>query len=124
VEQEILDSLVELPNLLQLDLRFSLADGEHDPISDDFLRACTISSCPSFLPLLERIHLQCHGARCTTSSLVGLIHSRWMPGNNSGTQLKVFSFISMKPIWNDLRQMVRQWNEAGLVVDIEGIAVS
>jgi hypothetical protein len=122
MEQEILD-LVRLPNLLQLDLRFSLAEGEHDPISDDFLHACTTSSYSNFLPLLETIHLQCRGDRCTISLVVGLIQSRWTPGNDGGTRLRAFSFISMKPISSDVHQRVGCWNKAGLVVDIDSVSL-
>jgi hypothetical protein len=123
MEQEILDYLVRLPNLLQLDLRFSLAEGEHDPITDDFLCACTISAYSNLLPLLEKLHLQCRGDRCTLPLLVGLIQSRWIPGNDGSACLRAFSFISMKPISSDVHQRVRCWNKAGLVVDIDSITV-
>ena len=122
-EQELLHCLARLPNLLQLDLRFSLAEGEHDPISDDFLRTCTTSFNSNFLPLLETMHLQCRGGRCNISLIVGLIQSRWTPENDGNTRLRSFALISMKPIPSDVLQRVRCWNEAGLAVDLGSVTV-
>jgi len=128
-DKVIRDCLTRLPGLVHLDLRFSLADRHYDPITNDFLDACIIPpgrSHFSFLPLLESMTLQCHGAHCSISLLVDLIHSRWSPGqcNGARSSLKAFSFISMKPVGNDARQRLRHWKEAGLNVTLDSISMA
>jgi hypothetical protein len=126
-ETEILDSLATLPNLTNLGLRFSLADRDHDPISDDFLHALTIqpgNSSPHLLQHLESLQIQCDGGRCTTSTLLNLIQSRWTtPSPMDLAKFKAFTFVSLKPVGSYVRQRVKSWGDAGLAIIIDGVEV-
>jgi len=117
-DKEMVDCLVQLHDLSYLDLRFSLADKEHDPITDALLHTCTLRPdefYPSFLPLLESVYLQCHGARYTAIQAADLVESRWRHAHG-GAHLKSFSLISMKPISALTRKRLKEWSEEGLDV--------
>ncbi|RDB20533.1 hypothetical protein Hypma_012396 [Hypsizygus marmoreus] len=130
-ESDILACLAEVPNLTNLDLRFSLADREHDPISDSLLRALTLGpdrSSAGLLPLLDHIYLQCYGARSTTSQVIDLVESRWVPSPRDGANearrgLKSFRFISMKPADLELRERLESWLEGGLDASVDRVRV-
>lgn len=127
-EDQILGSLAMLPLLINLDLRFSMADREHDPISNDLLYALTLQAGnPSrqSLQQLETLHIRCSGARFNTSMLLSLVHSRWTssPMEKANKRLKAFKFISLRPVGKFARQKVKIWGEEGLVIAIGGIDI-
>ena len=131
-ESQLLDVLAHLPNVAHLHLRFSLADTEHDPITDGFLIALTQGleeSARTFLPRLEALHLQCSGALCTFGSIRQCILSRWSceaAGSTVGsanTSLRSFHFVSLSPIPSDVHEMSAIWSRAGLDISIKRVSV-
>jgi hypothetical protein len=122
---QVLDCLSQLHGLSRLDLRFSLADGDQDPITDTFLHACTLQHDewhPGFLPLLQSVYLQCHGGRHSAAQIMHLIQSRWTPIRND-VHLESFSLVSRKPISTRMRQQLEQWEGEGLDVSIDQFVV-
>lgn len=112
-EIELMECLSQVPELADLDLRFSLSDLEHDPITENLLTACTLPS-TSFvsdstgqnqdsedhttttttsssmhttplLPALESWNIQCHGKRYTHTGLLSMLSSRWGVKHTHGT---------------------------------------
>jgi len=131
-ESRLLGILADLPNVAHLQLRFSLADTEHDPITDVFLSALTRgleASGPTPLPRLEAIHLQCTGALCTFGRIRQCILSRWSYDavkstvGSATTSLRSFHFISLSPIPNDVHEMSAIWSREGLDISIDRISV-
>jgi hypothetical protein len=89
------------------------------------LHACTLrsdDSYPDFLPLLESVNLQCHGARYTATQVVDLIESRWMH-DRRGTHLRTFNLVSMKPVSIHTRQRLKEWSEEGLEVLVDQVVI-
>ncbi|KAF8075979.1 hypothetical protein FPV67DRAFT_1444760 [Lyophyllum atratum] len=83
--------------------------------TDAFFSACTLhcdGSSPDILPLLESVHLQCHGARHTTVAVADLIRSRRMPVQGNA-HLQSFSLVSLKPVSAHTRQMLKNWSDKG-----------
>ncbi|KAF5387684.1 hypothetical protein D9615_000028 [Tricholomella constricta] len=124
-DEQALECLMQLHCLSHLDLRFSLVDREHDPITDVFLEACTPrldKSSPTILPLLEAVYLQCNGAQHSATQVVDLIQSRWMSIWGS-VHLRSFSLISMKPVSAHTRQRMKKWSEEGLEVFLDQVDI-
>lgn len=123
-EDQLIDGLGMLPLLINLDLRFSMADRDHDPITDRFLTALTLPD-RQLLCQLESLNVRCNGARFSTSVLLGLVHSRWSssPLEKAHKRLKAFSFISLRPIGKFARQSVKTWGEEGLIVTMKGTEI-
>lgn len=127
-ELEVLDCLSQLPNLTYLSIRSSLAEREHDPVGDKLLRACTLrpdQTHHGFLHLLETVHLQCHGARCSASLITAFIESRWDSTADDGadTHFRSFRFVSMQPITVDMQTKVDVWAKQGLDVVVERVSL-
>lgn len=125
-ESELLNCFAQVPNITHLDLRFSLADKEHDPVSDDFLCALRSGqSSLSLLRLLETVFLQCSGARCTPQSIIDFVHSRWTESTTEDPAMHLTSlrFISMKLNSFDFNDVLSGWAEAGLDVSIGQVVV-
>jgi len=128
VETEVLECIAYLPHLMQLELLFSLGDKEHDPITDHFICALSLPNSlelrtSRLLPQLVSINLQCHGASCNESSLVGLIESRWTGDLLAGVELKAFHFLSLQPVTKRLRRRIKGWKDEGLDVDIDFVII-
>lgn len=124
-DAEVVESLAQLHNLSYLELRFSLADREQDPITDEFLRACTLrpdGPSPGILPLLESVHLQCYGARHTATHVIIFIQSRRIPIQGD-VNLRSFSLVSMKPVSAHTRHILEQWSEEGLEVSMDQVVI-
>ncbi|KAG6833596.1 hypothetical protein H0H87_004223 [Tephrocybe sp. NHM501043] len=124
-DQDLLQCLQHLQGLSHLDLRFSLADKEHDPITDAFLIANTSSTDigpPEYLPVLRSLHLQSHGARCTALRVMDLIQSRC---NSSGDdRLQSFGLLSLVPISSaKMQEMLRAWSREGLDIAIKQMLI-
>ncbi|KAF9468783.1 hypothetical protein BDZ94DRAFT_1231822 [Collybia nuda] len=127
-EAQILDSLMTLPKLVDLDLQFSMADRERDPISNHFLYTLTLqfeNSSRQSLHQLENLRIACSGARLNTSVLLGFIHSRWTPSpvEKMNKKLKAFRFVSLRPVGYFVRQRMKIWGDEGLIIAIDGVDV-
>ncbi|GLB33405.1 hypothetical protein LshimejAT787_0102890 [Lyophyllum shimeji] len=121
----VLESLAQLQSLSRLDLRFSLADREHDPITDAFFSACILrpdDPSPAILPLLESVYLQCYGARYTGKHVADFVRSRRMH-IQSDVKLRSFTLVSMKPVAAHARRILEQWSEEGLEVSIDQVDI-
>ncbi|KAH0587094.1 hypothetical protein J132_10477 [Termitomyces sp. J132] len=121
-DKDVLECLLQTQRLSRLELRFSLAHKEADPITDTFLSTITLSidnSFPMYLPFLETFHIQCHGAHCTILRVLKLIQSRWKPTTGRNL-LRRFSFVSLVPISSpQTRDTLSMWSQEGLKVTLE-----
>jgi hypothetical protein len=121
-EIELMECLSQVPELADLDLRFSLSDFEHDPITENLFTACTLpstsfvlddtrhsrsSECHTstastsssmhttpLLPALESWNVQCHGRRYTHTGLLSMIasRSRWSVKQGNSSHTRIKSF--------------------------------
>ncbi|KAG2014137.1 hypothetical protein CC2G_010980 [Coprinopsis cinerea AmutBmut pab1-1] len=151
-EGGLIQTLTQLPQLESLDLRFSLADQVHDPISDRTLQAMTLpgsgpqsqgvgsgsksstispraSTAPepvTLLPNLRRLHLQCTGARCTQAVLLNFIKSRGSAPTSSKSKhqaLGRFHFYSMQQVIDRANQRTGEWLKSGMDLDIDSVVL-
>jgi len=123
MDVEMIESLMRLHNLSHLDLRFSLADREHDPITDAFLNACTLEPdgpSPGILPLLESVYLQCYGARHTATHVTNFIQSRTPVQGD--VNLRSFRLVSVKLVAAPTLQVL-EWSEKGLEVSMDQVVI-
>ncbi|KAG6864207.1 hypothetical protein C0991_011571 [Blastosporella zonata] len=124
-DQDVLRCLQPLQGLSHLDLRFSLADKEHDPITDAFLDVLSTDQPSSnYLPALQSLHLQSNGGRCTCLRVIDLIKSRWKPISGDPPQLRLFELVSLVPIsTTKTRETLRAWKQEGLDVAIDQVLI-
>ncbi|TFK28641.1 hypothetical protein FA15DRAFT_665085 [Coprinopsis marcescibilis] len=128
----------------QLRLCFSVADQALDPITDETLKALTLSSpldrtrgsnnlaSPAIHKVvrhLRRLHIQCTGVHCTDEVLLQMVDS-WCPAKGlRGTPaltMEKFDFFSIMPVVDEdeIGSRSRRWQDAGLDVVIESFANS
>ncbi|CAA7270740.1 unnamed protein product [Cyclocybe aegerita] len=151
-DMELMECLKVVPQVRELDLRFSLSDQEHDPITDTLFRACThVASEPSssssssegrkrlyqsqrhtseetLLPQLNRANIQCSGERYTNPALLAMIQSRWRRFGPSVARTGVmslthFHMLSMKPAVAEISKRVKAWSTEGLDVSIDSLVI-
>ena len=147
-DESVLQCFAQLPRLEDADLRFSLADQPHDPITDRLLQALTLApplappaqqntipdghkkrppSAKDTLPKLKNLHFQCTGAHCTQTALLNFLSSRMRlpyPGSASLAQsesvrLASFRFYSLQQVITDRSQQHRLRELASAGLDIE-----
>ncbi|KAG6813199.1 hypothetical protein H0H92_013319 [Tricholoma furcatifolium] len=123
-DQDLIGCIQQVQYLSNLDLRFSLADKEADPITGAFLRASTRSTentSSKYLPLLESLHIQTHSAHCTSGEIIDLIESRLKAGSGEA-KLRSFGFVSLFPIvTSQAREKKGAWAQEGLDITIEHV---
>jgi len=151
-EVELIECLSQVPELTDLDLRFSLIDFEHDPITENLFTACTLPS-PSFsdetrqdrglerhnlptstsssmpktplLPDLESWNIQCHGRGYTHIGLLSMLTSRLNVKHkiNSNAALKSFHLLSMNSVPQTLQRRVQTWGNEGFDISIDSLII-
>jgi len=149
-ETELMDCLSQVPKLTYLDLRFSLSDFEHDPITGNLWTASifpsstfdlddtkqigdhmttTSTSIPipttPLLPVLESWNTQCHGKRYSHTSLLSMLESRLniRRGTELCTKLKSFHLLSMNPVPQAAQKRVQTWSNEGLDILIDSLII-
>lgn len=110
-DYEIIRYLDGLSGLRNLDLKFTLASHQPDPITDDLLEHLTLASpltalqrarrragpTVDCLPLLKALKLQCSGEYLNQAMLLSLVESR---------QLQTFEVLTVKSLSKEFRDMV------------------
>ena len=134
-ERQLLESLHELRNVTDLELKFSMNDVEQDPISDRFLAALTwpskINQPSASAPLLSALryfNLQCNGKRLTEAALLAFLESRRKIGpgcqDTAGRRyLKAFRLFSMQQAYGDVEKHVQSWNGDDMAVVLDSLVI-
>jgi len=141
-ERELMECLKLVPKVTHLDLRFSLSDQEHDPITDNLLSSLTLHSAPTadrlhtrprsgeqpLLPFIQHFNIQCHGERLSNAVLIAMIHSRWQHMSldaeySPPSRLAMFRLLSMKPVIGEVVKRVRLWSQEGLDISIDSLII-
>ncbi|KAF9040736.1 hypothetical protein BJ165DRAFT_1319049, partial [Panaeolus papilionaceus] len=152
-ESQLLEYFAVLPELSDLELRFSLSSRDYDPITDRLLSALSISpdirnpsrptspsnnvSVPSrsahsednnnrgLLPQLESLHIESSGKEYSYVGLVSMIQSRWdaVRSTESIRSRTKFHFLSMNPVSSVLGEQIKAWAGEGLNVTIDSVSL-
>jgi len=134
-ERQLLECLHELPSVTDLELKFSMSDVEHDPITERFLAALTWPSKinqPSgpapLLSSLQYFNLQCSGKRFADAALLAFLESRRRIGtrcqDTAGRRyLKLFHLFSMQQIYREVEKHVQSWNGEGTAVAMDSLVI-
>jgi len=152
-ETELIDCLSRVPKLIHLDLRFSLSDFEHDPITDNLWTASILPSstydlddtrptegsghqmtmaptsiaipATPLLPVLESWNMHCHGKRYSHTSLLSMLDSRLniRHGTELPTRLKSFHLLSMNSVPQAVQKCIQTWSNEGVDILIDSLII-
>lgn len=147
-EEQLFQSLAQLSNagkLRELDLRFPIADQEHDPITERFLKSLIRPGASGFAQApaerkrnavvqsetpaqllgfagLETLNIHCSGERCNEKSLADLVDSRTDATIRAkGLSLKQLHFYSMYPVILDASRRIEAWAKTGVDAKFESV---
>ncbi|KAF8875334.1 hypothetical protein CPB84DRAFT_1796587 [Gymnopilus junonius] len=134
-ERQLLECLHELPYVTDLELKYSMSDVEHDPITERFLAALTWPSKISqpsdsapLLPSLQCFNLQCSGKRFADIALLAFLQSRWRVGTRhqdsvGRRHLKLFHLFSLHQVYPEVEKHVHSWNGEGMAVVLDSLVI-